>query len=112
MKEQVNFAAACGTDCGECKFLNDKCSGCNNVEGKPFWSEAYNRDICGLFDCCVNKKKLEHCGLCEDLPCEMFLSQRDPSLSDKEFEDRLKKRQEDLNLRKEKGTETWLKERK
>ena len=111
MKERVNFAAACGIYCGDCEFLDDKCAGCNDVKGKPFWAEMYNREVCGLYDCCVNRKQLEHCGMCEALPCEMFMSQRDPALNDEEFEDSLNQRQKDLITRKEIGTVEWLRTR-
>lgn len=112
MKDSVNYAAACGLYCGDCEFLDDRCAGCNNAKGNPFWIDMDDRDACGLYDCCVNRKNLEHCGFCGDLPCESFLSQRDPALSDEEFEESLKQRQKDLIRRKEAGTAAWLKERK
>lgn len=51
------------------------------------------------------------CGLCEDLPCETFASLRDPSLSDEQFERSVRERQESLTLRREIGTEAWLRRR-
>ncbi|HJA80430.1 MAG TPA: DUF3795 domain-containing protein [Candidatus Mediterraneibacter intestinipullorum] len=34
--------------------------------------EYTGENICGIYDCCVNNKKLEHCGKCEKLPCDRF----------------------------------------
>jgi hypothetical protein len=69
-------------------------------------------EVCPLYGCCVGQKHLEHCGLCVDFPCELFLSMRDPSQSDEEAEKSLKKKQKDLKLRKKIGTEAWLQKRK
>jgi len=109
MAKEIALAAVCGIYCGDCELLGKQCSGCAQVEGKPFWAEQFGIEVCQLYDCCINKKTLEHCGLCEELPCETFLSQRDPSLTDEQFELSLKERQKDLILRKEMGTEAWLK---
>ena len=70
-----------------------------------------NVKCCPLYNCCVNEKHLEHCGLCIELPCETFLALRDPSLSDEEAKKALIARQNDLVKRRELGTEKWLKEK-
>ena len=106
-----NLAAACGLFCGDCEHLETKCKGCGNQKGKPFWVSMMNVEACPLYDCSVNTKKLEHCGMCSELPCETFLSLRDPSLSDEEAEKALVNRQNDLLKRKQIGTEQWLKEK-
>ena len=111
MINENSLAAACGLYCRDCHFLNEQCSGCGNVQGKPFWTEWYGIDICPLYDCCVNRGQLEHCGLCSKFPCETFTSLRDPGMSDEEAEQSLRQRQKDLNLRKEMGTEAWLRKR-
>jgi catechol 2,3-dioxygenase-like lactoylglutathione lyase family enzyme len=65
----------CGTYCGTCKFLNRKekpnCSGCGNQKGEPFWGK------CKLYACA--KDRVEHCGMCEDFPCDLFVDQFDPA---------------------------------
>ena len=111
MTQEKSLAAACGLFCGDCEFIWDKCAGCNDVKGKPFWAEMYNLDVCPVYGCCVDEKQLEHCGLCERLPCNTFTSLRDPALSDEEYEKSLIERQKNLNSRKERGTGAWLKER-
>ena len=106
----TNYAAACGLYCGKCEYLGDKCEGCGHEEGKPFWTEIMKIAMCPLYECCIIKKQLEHCGLCDELPCKIFLSFQDPALSPEEAEQSLLKRQSDLLRRKEIGTERWLEE--
>jgi hypothetical protein len=106
---EKNLATACGLFCGVCEYLGNNCQGCGKVQGKPFWTEKMSVNICPLYDCCVNNKKLEHCGLCNDLACDLFKSFYDPSLSPEEAEKSVSSRQNELLKRKEIGTENWIK---
>jgi Protein of unknown function (DUF3795) len=105
------LAVICGLYCGDCEFLDGQCAGCSEVGGKPFWTAELEGGICPLYECCINQKELEHCGLCGELPCEKFLSLRDPSLSDEEAKRALVERQRALKRRAEVGTAAWLSER-
>lgn len=71
----TNLVAPCGTYCGVCMFLNRKdqpsCSGCGNQGGEPFWGK------CKLYACAKNR--VEHCGACEDFPCDLFVDSFDPA---------------------------------
>jgi hypothetical protein len=107
----ANLAPVCGLYCGSCEYLEVRCRGCGHEQGKPFWTKGIGGEVCQLYDCCINTKHLEHCGMCDDFPCEMFLSLRDPSLSDEEFKKSLMERQENLKKRIAIGTEQWLKEK-
>lgn len=98
----------CGLYCGSCDFFGKQCKGCGYVAGKPFWTAQIPTGICPLHDCCSNKKRLEHCGLCEDFPCNIFLELRDPSMSNEEFQESLAVRQKALKRRTVIGTEKWL----
>jgi len=75
--ERMNkkLIAPCGTCCGTCGFLDQKekpsCSGCGYQNGELFWGK------CRLYACA--KDKVEHCGLCEDFPCDLFVNQFDPA---------------------------------
>lgn len=109
--DEIALAAPCGLFCGECEYIDEKCKGCGQVQGKPFWAETFGVEVCPLYDCSVNRKQIEHCGLCDEFPCETFTSLRDPSLSDEDAEMLLWMRRQNLLKRKEVGTETWLKER-
>lgn len=105
------FAAACGLFCGNCEHLDTKCKGCGIQKGKPFWTTMMKVECCPIYSCSVNTKQLEHCGLCNEFPCEIFNQLRDPSLSDEEAKNALLARQNDLVKRREIGTEQWLKEK-
>ena len=98
MKDE-KLEAPCGILCVSCHFLGKNCPGCGYVEGKPFWTEEYHIEVCPIYNCSVNQKKLEHCGMCAELPCEIFLELKDPNVSDDEFQKSLKDRQDNLKKR-------------
>ena len=98
-----NLTPPCGLYCGDCEYLGKSCTGCGHVEGKPFWTAQFNIPVCPIYDCCVNHKRLAHCGMCGELPCDIFLKLRDPSASDEQFERSLRERQQVLHARREKG---------
>lgn len=54
----------CGILCKECRFT--ECKGCVNIT-KPFWGK------CDVKACCEARKK-EHCGECEQFPCEVAVN--------------------------------------
>jgi hypothetical protein len=111
MTDNTALAAACGLYCGDCEYLGGQCSGCGNVEGKPFWTGQLGLVVCPVYNCSVLRQGIEHCGLCEEFPCELFTSLRDPNMSDEEAENSVRARQENLRKRKEIGTEVWLREK-
>jgi hypothetical protein len=75
MTESLIFSG-CGTICNDCEYYkgekSPQCTGCNQVKGKPFWGE------CKLYACII-KHEVEHCGLCDEFPCDLFINQYDPS---------------------------------
>lgn len=103
-----NLAAVCGIYCGTCEYLESQCKGCGHVQGRPFWTAQMNVAVCPLYDCCVNTKHIEHCGLCAEFPCNTFNEMRDPSLSDAEAEKALQDRKDELIKRRKIGTQNWL----
>lgn len=68
MNENINekgrvTLAVCGMDCTKCRFADESgCSGC--MQGQLFEDEE-----CGIYNCCM-VKGLEHCGQCNDFPCD------------------------------------------
>ena len=108
MVQEPTLAASCGIYCGGCEILDKDCTGCGQVHGKPFWTEKFDMEVCLLYDCCVNKKQLEHCGLCDELPCDTFLKFYDPALTEEEAEQSVRDRVFELLKRKENGTQDWL----
>jgi len=107
----LNYAPVCGFYCGDCHFLAKRCRGCGYEEGKPFWTDDMPGGICPIYDCCCSMKQLEHCGLCDEFPCKIFLELRDQDMSDEEFRESLDNRQKELRVRTEIGTEKWLAEK-
>ena len=107
-----NFAPVCGIYCGECPFLGSQCSGCGAVKGKPFWTEELPDKICPFYDCCRNRKKLQHCGLCPEFPCRLFYDLKDPNMTEEEHLKGLNDRIEALKTRREMGTEKWIETKK
>jgi len=98
-----HWAAVCGNYCGKCDYLGKGCGGCLVQKGQLFWG------TCERYICCVDKRKLEHCGWCGDFPCAWF--DWNPEGLDKEsFELHRQRDINNLQRRKEIGTEAWLKE--
>ncbi len=56
-----DWATVCGAYCGNCEEL-DACGGCKARVARMDGG-------CEQYRCCV-ERKLEHCGLCGDFPCE------------------------------------------
>ncbi len=108
---EKNLAPVCGLYCGNCEYLKKDCQGCGGQKGQPFWTAQIDVKVCPLYDCCINRKQLEHCGLCNEFPCKTFLELRDPSLSVEEAEKSLLARQNELLKRKKIGLEKWLEEK-
>lgn len=89
--------SACGLNCSDCNFLNNPCPGCYEVIGKTFWAKDHTpKGVCPLFDCSVNKKKLKHCGECQELPCKQFYDLKDPNISEQEHYESINKRVNNL----------------
>jgi len=90
-------AAVCGKYCGGCDmYVEGTCCGCGYQLGLTCRGE------CALFQCCVCQRGLEHCGLCQDFPCEVFLSHAAPL--------DVARRYRALLHRAEIGTAAWLAE--
>jgi hypothetical protein len=72
---EEKLLAPCGAYCGTCEYYlkerTPNCPGCGMVKGRPFWGE------CKLYACSTDHK-VEHCGLCRDFPCNLFIDQFDP----------------------------------
>ena len=103
MKSKFKMAAPCGLICDECPWYNGekdvKCPGCLIEKGKPFWGE------CEVFQC-TTMNNVEHCGLCNNFPCETIISQFDPNNPRGEQEAIFRIGQ--LTIRAKIGTDEWL----
>lgn len=67
---ETRLLAPCGMYCGFCAHYNKvktpHCSGCFSKKGHQFWGE------CKLYACAA-RHEVEHCGLCDDSPCDFFI---------------------------------------
>lgn len=57
-------------------------------------------EICPLYDCCINKKQLEYCRLCDEFPCKIFTDFYDPSLNEEKAEKAILARKTSLQREK------------
>ena len=94
------LAAVCGLYCGTCEAFEVEeagiCRGCAYQLGLAVTGE------CRVFQCCVVERGLEHCGLCPDFACQLFLSSAEPM--------EVNRRYRALLRRAEIGTEAWIEE--
>lgn len=93
----MSSVSVCGIDCSvaciECnKYLDTPCKGCNEEKGRLYWTKYLGLEVCPIYNCCVNIKGFEDCGRCENLPCEIFFSTKDPSISEELFQEKIKER--------------------
>lgn len=90
MSENIS---CCGSDCGECGYYGNLCTGCNEAAGRVF--HAPEGKECPIYHCSRIRHGFSGCGDCKDLPCGVILETRDPNLSEEEFmktvEDRVKR---------------------
>ncbi len=60
------YESRCGIHCNDCERKGKVgCTGCLTM-AMPFWGAP-----CGVKSCCEDKK-LPHCGVCDQFPCEMM----------------------------------------
>jgi hypothetical protein len=91
------LAAVCGRNCELCDaHLGGSCCGCGYQLGQT------RRGECAVFQCCIVERGLEHCGLCPDYPCQVFVSLAPPL--------EMAKRYRALQRRIEIGAIAWLDE--
>ena len=60
----MDIYSICGINCAKCKYKEKiGCKGCRESKGIMFWGEC-------KISKCAQAKKLEHCGLCCNFPCD------------------------------------------
>jgi hypothetical protein len=90
----------CGYSCSDCDHHRKECAGCAKTGGKPFWTQFVNAAVCPVYDCCVNDRKLPHCGKCPELMCGRFSRFKDPGMSDEQAAECLAAMERELRARK------------
>ena len=73
--------SCCGTDCSACQLHGTVCAGCNEAMGKVFHASEKG---CPIFNC-ARRRGFATCASCGELPCAIWQSTRDPSLTDEAF---------------------------
>ena len=86
----------CGLWCDDCKHFEEDCPGCSGAEGSVFWTEFVDTEACPVYTCCVEERKLPHCGYCAEMPCEKHTRFSDPDIPAEEREKELQKQKEEL----------------
>ena len=87
----------CGVICQtDCKAYQVECEGCNELSGKVSWAPFYGKELCPIYECVV-KSGFESCAPCGKAPCAIWLSTRNPDISDEVFEADLQSRIKNLN---------------
>ena len=94
----------CGGYCKNCVVYKKLCPGCIETCGKPFHIKKSGKDACPVYEC-ATKHDVEHCGLCEEFPCEKYLDWYDPTRG----RVTVLKKAGLLSLRKKIGTKKWVK---
>lgn len=85
--------STCGLKCNECEFFGKTCDGCKAVKGQTFWAkEMMPTKTCPLYDCAVNQRTYKDCGDCMELPCNTFVTMKDPNSTEEEHQESLKRR--------------------
>jgi hypothetical protein len=77
-----------------------ECPGCRVTKGKPFWTIYASVENGPVYNCCVNERKLPHCGKCPELMCERFSRFRDPDMSGEQSAAVLLQMEKELRARK------------
>ncbi|MGL4670350.1 MAG: DUF3795 domain-containing protein [Methanobacteriaceae archaeon] len=90
--------SCCGVVCSDCEWYPKSCLGCPSIQGKAFWTKYLNKDICDIYQCCINEKKYKDCGECKDLPCEKY-NQKDLTKTKEENQTTFNKQIENLKNR-------------
>lgn len=104
--EQRLYPTICGLWCDNCEHFEKDCQGCSEMGGCVFWTEYADTDSCPVWTCCVEEKKLPHCGYCDEMPCERYTRFHDPDMSDEETRISLQKQKAELITRRNESTGT------
>lgn len=89
--------SVCGCNCSACDYLKkSECSGCDQQEGKVWWASYVSKTVCPIYECAIDQKKIDNCGACAEMPCQIWRDMKDPSYTDEQHENGIKERVEIL----------------
>ncbi len=75
--------SVCGIDCKSCHDFLSNCNGCRAMQGKIYWTKQVGFSCSPIYQC-VKDNKMSDCGECNRLPCDVWMSLNDPSLTEQE----------------------------
>ncbi len=82
----------CGADCTGCPHLNKECQGdCRQNKGKVYWAKYIGVEVCPIYKCAEGRNLID-CGHCEKIPCEIWFSLKDPSMTDEQHRQSIQER--------------------
>jgi hypothetical protein len=76
--------SCCGCKCNECDFYNISCKGCSAEIGAPYWVQYIEKNVCPIYQCCINEKSFTSCSKCNNLPCKIYYESQDPTMTEEE----------------------------
>ncbi|HPJ12919.1 MAG TPA: DUF3795 domain-containing protein [Caldisericia bacterium] len=82
----------CGANCSSCPELKQCGKSCNEHEGKPFYIQYEEEEVCPIYQCAVLRNGYQNCGECPELPCEIYYDWRDPDVSEEDHAKGIEKR--------------------
>lgn len=85
------MVCVCGANCDGCDHLNDECAGCDVLKGRVYWTRYIGADVCPVYKC-AKEKSYRNCGDCSQIPCELWVSLKDPSWSEEEHQKSIQNR--------------------
>ncbi|MFX0068339.1 MAG: DUF3795 domain-containing protein [Promethearchaeota archaeon] len=107
MVNVYKIPTSCGLICDACPWYQGKketkCIGCLESAGKPFWGDCE-------ISRCASEKNVEHCGACQEFPCETLNKHFDPNNPKGPQEAIFRIGQ--LAIRRKIGTKKWLENRR
>lgn len=89
-QREILEITCCGADCKACSCYGKNCQGCNELSGKVF--HVPEGKTCPIYRCAVYRQHRTSCAGCRELPCEIWNTTKDHSLSQEAFEADLQKR--------------------
>lgn len=79
--------SVCGCNCLTCEHYKKlNCAGCAEIKGRVWWASYISVEVCPVYNCVVNERKLEHCGKCHEIPCKIWRDLKDPSYTNEQHE--------------------------
>ena len=100
MLEVKRIETICDYSCSDCDHHGNGCTGYGETKGILFWTPFAGVDCCLVYGCCINERKLAHCGKCPDQVCEKFTRFKDPDRSEEESKAVLTQMEQELRARK------------